>query len=273
LAETRSGILGGASSAEAWADSSRAWAEHMPDTLPDSALKVTDVSGDHWSARWWAHQAASSVNSGTGGILIGDTPPADPGLGQLWWESDTGNLYVWYDDGNSTQWVQVASGEPGSGGGGGGIEEAPVDSQQYARQDADWSVVTGGDDLDTTPVAAIGSSVEQTLPEWLAGAPVIEAVDEIFISADHRGAWVHCMHAIATVIYLPGDWLPGWSFGARQIGTGPVNWVPIGGASMQVPFTKNEHTSILEQYEEMVFRVISNSDGEHAVWGFSGATI
>jgi hypothetical protein len=31
-----------------------------------------------------------------------------------------------------------------SGGSGGGIEEAPVDGQQYARQDAGWSVVVGG---------------------------------------------------------------------------------------------------------------------------------
>jgi hypothetical protein len=41
---------------------------------------------------------------------------------------------------------------------------------------------------------------------------------------------------------------------------------------MQVPFTKADHTGILEQYEEVVFRVISNVDGVHAVWGFSGAT-
>jgi hypothetical protein len=177
-------------------------------------------------------------------ISISDTPPVDPSDGDMWWESDTGALWLWYVDADSAQWVQV------NGGGGG-----------------------GGDDLDTTPVAAIGSSVEQTLPEWLAGAPVIETAEEIFISAEQRGAWVHCMNAIATVIYLPDDWLPGWAFGARQVGTGPVNWVPLGGASMQVPFTKNEHTSILEQYEEMVFRVISNSDGESAVWGFSGATI
>jgi hypothetical protein len=27
--------------------------------------------------------------------------------GDLWWESDTGNLYVYYDDGSTQQWVQV----------------------------------------------------------------------------------------------------------------------------------------------------------------------
>jgi hypothetical protein len=36
-----------------------------------------------------------------------DTPPASPTNGQLWWETDSGDLYVFYDDGTSQQWVQV----------------------------------------------------------------------------------------------------------------------------------------------------------------------
>ena len=36
---------------------------------------------------------------------IGTTAPATPTVGQLWWRSDTGRLMVWYDDGNSQQWV------------------------------------------------------------------------------------------------------------------------------------------------------------------------
>ena len=45
---------------------------------------------------------------GTGGgasVTISDTPPASPTAGNLWWESDTGNLYIFYNDGNSSQWV------------------------------------------------------------------------------------------------------------------------------------------------------------------------
>jgi len=38
---------------------------------------------------------------------VSDIPPLNPAAGQLWWESDTGNLYVWYTDGDSGQWVQV----------------------------------------------------------------------------------------------------------------------------------------------------------------------
>jgi len=51
-----------------------------------------------------------------GGIAIGDAPPMAPAPGQLWWETDSGVLWFYYDDGNSKQWVQVNSG--GNTGGG-----------------------------------------------------------------------------------------------------------------------------------------------------------
>jgi hypothetical protein len=39
--------------------------------------------------------------------LISDTPPNNPKPGDLWWESDKGNLYIYYADADSSQWVQV----------------------------------------------------------------------------------------------------------------------------------------------------------------------
>ena len=43
-----------------------------------------------------------------GGAAISDGAPTPPLInGQLWWESDTGNLYVYFSDGTSDQWVQV----------------------------------------------------------------------------------------------------------------------------------------------------------------------
>lgn len=43
------------------------------------------------------------------GVLVGDTPPVYPANNQLWWESDTGFLFLYYNDGNSNQWVQITS--------------------------------------------------------------------------------------------------------------------------------------------------------------------
>jgi hypothetical protein len=38
-------------------------------------------------------------------VTISATAPATPAVGQLWWDSVGGQLYVWYNDGNSSQWV------------------------------------------------------------------------------------------------------------------------------------------------------------------------
>jgi microcystin-dependent protein len=43
-----------------------------------------------------------------GTTSTGDKPPTallEPG--QMWFETDTGSLFIWYDDGNTTQWVQI----------------------------------------------------------------------------------------------------------------------------------------------------------------------
>jgi hypothetical protein len=45
-------------------------------------------------------------------IHVGDTPPSNPGKNQIWWETDTGFLLIWYDDGNTQQWVQMS--DPGN---------------------------------------------------------------------------------------------------------------------------------------------------------------
>lgn len=44
-----------------------------------------------------------------GPMAIGDLPPPNPAIGQQWFRSSNGQLYVWYNDGNSSQWVQAAA--------------------------------------------------------------------------------------------------------------------------------------------------------------------
>jgi hypothetical protein len=48
---------------------------------------------------------ASWVVAAGSSIYVSDTPPAGVPDNSLWWESDSGNLYVRYNDGTSTQWV------------------------------------------------------------------------------------------------------------------------------------------------------------------------
>jgi len=48
-------------------------------------------------------------------VSVGETPPNNPtpNEGELWWESDTGDLYIYYDDGDSAQWVMTNAGGRG----------------------------------------------------------------------------------------------------------------------------------------------------------------
>ena len=48
---------------------------------------------------------------GAASLTVSDTPPVGKPDGALWWESDSGQLYVRYNDGSSTQWV-VATPQP-----------------------------------------------------------------------------------------------------------------------------------------------------------------
>lgn len=43
-----------------------------------------------------------------GTAYVGDTPPGSPTTNQLWWNSTLGVMFIWYYDGNSTQWVPIA---------------------------------------------------------------------------------------------------------------------------------------------------------------------
>lgn len=67
------------------------------------------------------------VDSLRGLVPAGPTPPANPEAGQLWWRSDPdGELYIFYDDGDSLQWVPASPTNVGGGGGGGAVETDPL---------------------------------------------------------------------------------------------------------------------------------------------------
>jgi hypothetical protein len=51
----------------------------------------------------------SGGGSGTSSVTTSDTAPATPHDGDLWWKTDTGVMYVYYDDGDSQQWVQAVA--------------------------------------------------------------------------------------------------------------------------------------------------------------------
>ena len=60
------------------------------------------------------------------GVTISDFVPAMPLPGNLWWNSVEAQLYIYYQDATSSQWVvTINQGGGGGGGGGGGIQGPP----------------------------------------------------------------------------------------------------------------------------------------------------
>ena len=50
---------------------------------------------------------ASSGGGGGASVTVSDNAPSSPSAGDLWWESDTGRLKIYYNDGTSSQWVDA----------------------------------------------------------------------------------------------------------------------------------------------------------------------
>ena len=122
--------------------------------------------------RYSGVETASSANSislsasGGGGASVSssDNSPASPTAGDMWFDSSAGALYVFYDDGSSTQWVGVSG--PSAAGGGSGVtsyaNKAAIDAvsspsegdlaydttadQLYLRTTTTWKRVSAGTD-------------------------------------------------------------------------------------------------------------------------------
>ena len=58
--------------------------------------------------RWVAYIPIDTESGAS--VEVGETPPQNPEVGDLWWDSsdDSGRLFVWYDDGNTSQWVDAS---------------------------------------------------------------------------------------------------------------------------------------------------------------------
>jgi len=90
------------------------------------------------------HDPAWQSKSGAGGgaaTFVGADPPPSPTPGMLWFESDSGKTFIWYDDGNTQQWVQISGFGVSSAS---GIGDAPNDGKQYGRQSLAWTEIAGG---------------------------------------------------------------------------------------------------------------------------------
>jgi len=81
-------------------------------------------------------------------VTISDTPPSNPGVGDLWFDSSVAKTYIYYNDGSSNQWVQMnpSGGSDGADAATGGespvILTEPPTTTQSLNTDGSTSTVT-----------------------------------------------------------------------------------------------------------------------------------
>lgn len=168
-----------------------AWQEVASTSLPEAPF--TGIVYGRKSGAWVDAASGSTAASST---YIGDGPPASPVDGQLWWESDTGALFIWFNDGNTSQWVLAtpASGPPGQPGPPGGLGEAPTDGKTYARRSSAWvddwaSPTFTGDPKAPTPLTADNDTSIATTAFVKAQGYITDAVSDSTQYARYNGGW------------------------------------------------------------------------------------
>ena len=63
-----------------------------------------------WNGLAW-DKIFEGITGGVGAnVYYSDTLPVNPSTGDFWFESDSGNFYVYLDDGDSLQWIEVGGG-------------------------------------------------------------------------------------------------------------------------------------------------------------------
>ena len=72
------------------------------DTTTDAPTNGDVLS---WNGTGWVPALPNNLNVAAS-VYIGDTPPSAAN-GDLWWESDKGRLKVYYNDGDTSQWVDT----------------------------------------------------------------------------------------------------------------------------------------------------------------------
>ena len=102
------------------------------DTTGAANTKILKYNGTNWVV---ADDATGAGGSGGASVTISDTAPASPTAGDLWFKSDEGRLKIYYNDGDSTQWVDTSP--IGTGGGGGSFSVTTDDNEPSNPSDGD----------------------------------------------------------------------------------------------------------------------------------------
>ena len=74
---------------------------------PTSTIADGSIAVDTTNDVFYYRSSGTWTQVSTTPTTVSDTAPSSPSAGDLWYESDTGNLLVYYSDANTSQWVEI----------------------------------------------------------------------------------------------------------------------------------------------------------------------
>ncbi len=93
------------------------------------------------------------------GVTVGAAPPVSAEQGDLWWSTLDANLFIYYDDGTSAQWVEATTGANGGNYGGAGSGITLLNGISFSDQT--FAIGLAGSDFN---IASAGSSHTFNIP-------------------------------------------------------------------------------------------------------------
>ena len=136
--------------------------------LNSTNMKLFVYYADGSSNQWVEVGSGGTTSSGSGGgssVTVADAVPSSPSAGDMWFNSTDTKLYIYYNDGSSSQWVQAlpSGGSSGSSG----------SSNTWVEKTAAYTLVAGEKLL----VDCSSAAVTVTLPASATLGDEIRIID------------------------------------------------------------------------------------------------
>jgi hypothetical protein len=119
---------------------------------------------------------------------VSTTPPSNPSQGELWWDDVDGNLYIYYEDGTSNQWVPATVG-----------------------------IAAGAVDTTTTKASTSGTTVDFTdIPVWAKKVTILfsgvstSGSSDVIVQIGTSGGYINSGY-VGSAITVVGGASPGAS--------------------------------------------------------------
>jgi len=152
-----------------------------------------DGSSSQWVAATNRTGPRGPAGPTGGDIHVGDVAPSSPVVGDAWFDSSAGELFVWYDDGSSQQWV-VAHNQPGPRGSAGPPGPPGTSFYPGGPGGPDLPVPPPTCDFPTHGLEALYDEIQLQLPGLTidnATRQAWSAIDEFYTASTYRREHVY----------------------------------------------------------------------------------